>query len=558
MAELVETLFMRLALVKNKAYPANGSLEGYSLGSSAGEAKTPLGVCSAALESTTAPLLSNHIAQMPFAFTLPTTASLSFSAYSSSTTHPSLPLTATTYRGVLRNVLKKHKRLPSQARASNLSTVLSALDDHVPYLLTLDAALSGKTINGEEVELVLRREMEVEWRTTLTATIPGREAPRIKGKGLDYEISFTLHTLACVYTLQARAQLLTLYAATTPTTEQRVSIIQTATKHLLQAHSLHTYLSSRSAETDASSTIIETLSQTQAGLAALALAEATLLFVLKDDPYPAVVAQERNKNDRDWMFKTPEIPKVRAHLFARACLGAAEHAGKAEAMLSASGRIDEALITYVNDLKRTSRAKACRFFGIDAELGGETGTGIAWLVGGKKQLGFVSAGKEGSKMKGLAKFKKEWTERREDKKIERGGEWGSDAGRLEELRVIEMLEGKWNKMNDTVFTAHSHWRRGPWLTYWQINTQLIPPSDPLIANMPSGREVHPTKPYVPPKLDDDILARMRAPPEAAKVDLMAGDDDSSSNDEDGKGQISLPGAFPGSSAATYLHDNSYY
>ncbi|KAL2058392.1 hypothetical protein ABVK25_001120 [Lepraria finkii] len=461
---------------------------------------------------------------MPFAFTLPTTASLSFSAYSSSTTHPSLPLTATTYRGVLRNVLKKHKRLPSQARASNLNTVLSALHDHVPYLLTLDAALSGKTINGEEVELVLRREMEVEWRTTLTATIPGREAPRIKGKGLDYEISFTLHTLACVYTLQARAQLLTLYAATTPTTEQRVSIIQTATKHLLQAHSLHTYLSSSSAETDASSTIIETLSQTQAGLAALALAEATLLFVLKDDPYPAVVAQERNKNDRDWMIKSPEIPKVRAHLFARACLGAAEHAGKAEAMLSASGRIDEALITYVNDLKRTSRAKACRFFGIDAERGGETGTGIAWLVGGKKQLG----------------FKKEWMERREDKKIERGGEWGSDAGRLEELRVIEMLEGKWNKMNDT------------------INTQLIPPSDPLIANMPSGREVHPTKPYVPPKLDDDILARMRAPPEAAKVDLMAGDDDSSSNDEDDKGQISLPGAFPGSSAATYLHDNSYY
>jgi hypothetical protein len=329
--------------------------------------------------------------------------------------------------------------------------VLSALNDYIPYLLTLDAALSGKTINEEEVDLVLGREIEVEWRTTLTATTPGRQAPRLKRNGLDYETSFALHTLACVYTLQARVQLLALYAAVTPTTEQRVSIIQTATKHLLQASSLHTYLSSHSAETDASSAIIEMLSQTQAGLAALALAEATLLFVLKDDPYPAVVAQERNKNDKDWMIKPPEIPKVRAHLFARACLGAAEHAGKA--MFSASGGIDEALMKYVINLKKTSRAKACRFFGIDAELGGETGIGIAWLVGGKKQLGFAGAGDEGSKMKGLAKFRKDWTERREDKKIERGGEWGSDAGRLEELRVIDMLEAKWNKLNDTVRSA---------------------------------------------------------------------------------------------------------
>ena len=351
---------------------------------------------------------------MPFAFALPTTASLSFSGYASSTTHPSLPLTATTYRGVLRNVLKKHKRLPPASRASNVSIVLSALNEYIPYLLTLDAALSGRKINGEDVDLVLRKEIEVEWRTTLTATIPGREAPRVKGKGLDYETSFALHTLACLKTLQARTQLVTLYAAITPTNEQRVAIIQTATKHLLHAHSIHTYLSSRSAETDTSSATIETLSQTQAGLAALALAEATLLFVLKDDPYPAVVAQERNKNDKDWMIKPPEIPKVRAHLFARACLGAAEHASKDEALLSASGRTDEASIKYVGDLKRTSRAKACRLFGIDAELGGETGTGIAWLVGGKKQLGHASAGEEGSKMKGLAKFKKDWTERREE------------------------------------------------------------------------------------------------------------------------------------------------
>ena len=387
---------------------------------------------------------------MPFAFTLPTTSAVSFSILSSSTTHPSLPQTASAYRDILRNVLKKHKRLPSPSKASNLSTVLSALNDYIPYLFALDAALCDVTIYDEEIELSLQREVVVEWRSTLAPTIAGRETARVKGSGLDFEISFVLYTLASVYTLQGRAQLLTLYGAVTPTDEQRTNIITTSIKYLLQSNSVHDYLASRSVEIDASSAVLETLSHSQAGLAALALAEATLLAVLKDDPYPAVVAQERNKNDKDWMIKPPEIPKVRAHLFARLCLAAAEHASKAEAMLSGSGRIDEALMKYVSDLRRTARAKACRFFGINAELEGETGKGIAWLVGAKKQLEFGGSGDERSKMKGLAKFRKDWAERREDKKIERGGEWGSDAGRLEESRIIEMLEQKWNKMNDTV------------------------------------------------------------------------------------------------------------
>ena len=390
---------------------------------------------------------------MPFAFALPTTSALLFPPFATSTTHPSLPLTASTHRGVLRGVLKRHRRLPTVSKVSDLSTVLGSANDYLPYLLTLEAALCGRTVSGEEIDLALKKEIDVDWRTTLTATISGRDPPRIKGQGLDFEISFVLHTVACAYTLQARGQLLGLYGAITPTNEQRTAIITTATKQLLQANSIHNYLASRSAEIDASSAVLETLAQTQSGLAALALAEATLLAVLKDDPYPAVVAQDRNKNDKDWMIKPPEIPKVRAHLFARLCLAAAEHAGKAEAMLSASGRIDEVLIKYVNDLRRTSRAKACRFFGIDADLGGETGQGIAWLIGGKKQLGFAGAKDEGSKMKGLAKLKRDWTERREDKRIETGGEWGSDAGRLEEMRVLEMLEQKWNKMNDTVGRA---------------------------------------------------------------------------------------------------------
>lgn len=391
---------------------------------------------------------------MPFTFLIPTTSNFSFSPFFHSSTHPSLPLAATAHRAVLRNVLKKHKRLPVQSKSSNLANILSALEDYIPYLFALDAGLSGKQVNGEEIDITLVNEIDLEWRTSLVATIPGREAPRLKGKGLDYEIFFVLTTLAYVSTLLAQSQLRALHASVILTAEQRTGIIAKATKYLLQANSIHAYLVTRTEETAVSSSAIETTSAAQGALAQLVLAEATLLAVLKDDPYPAIVAQDRNKNDNEWKFKAPDIPKVRAHLFARLCLAAAEHAAKAEAMLdvSASGRmirVDDVLMKYINDLRRTSKAKAYRLLGIDAELGGDTGQGIAWLMGGKKELGFADMHEGGSKMKGLAKLKKDWMERKEDRKIEKGGQWGSDGGRFEEARIIEMLEKKWNKMNDT-------------------------------------------------------------------------------------------------------------
>jgi len=390
---------------------------------------------------------------MPFSFVLPTTSTLNFSGFLSSNTHPLLPLTATNHRGVLRNALKKHKRLTPPSQASNLSTALSALNDYLPYLLALDAGLSGKVVSGEEIDVALEREIELEWRATLSATLPGREPPRVKGRGLDYETSFVLSTLAYTSTLLSRNQLHVLYAPTTPTPEQRTAAITTATKYLLQANSIHTHLLTRSDQTPPSATgPIDISASVQSGLASLALAEATLLAVLKDDPYPAAVAQERNRNDREWMIKAPEIPKVRAHLFARLCLAAAEHAGMALAMLGASKKVDEALVRYVDDLRRVARGKACRFLGTDAELGGRTGDGIAWLRAGKKELGFLGSGEKDAEkgLKGLARFKKEWTEKREDRRIEKGAEWGGDAGRMEEGRVVEMLERKWVKMNDTV------------------------------------------------------------------------------------------------------------
>lgn len=392
---------------------------------------------------------------MPYTFQLSTTSALAYTNFLTSTSHPSLPFTASTHRDIVRNVLKKHKRLPNRSKESNLITVLSALEQYAPFLFALDAGLCGKAVSDEEIEITLVKEIEVEWRTSLTFTLPGCDAPRVMGKGLGYEILFILTTLAHISTLLAQSQLRMLYDSNTPTIEQRTTIISTATKHLLKASSIHTHLASLFDDVAVLPAVLESNPSVHGALAALALAESTLLAVLKDDPYPVLVTQGRNKNDIEWKFKAPEIPKVRAHLGARLCLAAAEHAGKAEAMLNALGdsrpiKIDGKLITYIADLRRTARAKACRLFGINAELGGETGLGIAWLLAGEKELGLAGFYEEGSKLKALAKLKKDWIEKKEDKKIEKGGEWGSDAGRLEEARIIEMLEKKWTKMNDLV------------------------------------------------------------------------------------------------------------
>jgi transcription initiation factor TFIID subunit 3 len=64
---------------------------------------------------------------------------------------------------------------------------------------------------------------------------------------------------------------------------------------------------------------------------------------------------------------------------------------------------------------------------------------------------------------GLSKLKRGWEDKREERKLEKEfgsikitGEreaeldWGDDAGREEEGRVLDMLEAKWMKMNDTV------------------------------------------------------------------------------------------------------------
>lgn len=480
---------------------------------------------------------------MPFPFSLPTTSAFSFSSYFSSDSHPSLPLSASTYRGVLRDALKKHKRLPPAQQSSNLSSILLTLNNYIPYLLAIDAGLGGNTVAGEEVDVILKTTPSLEWRPTLSDNaIPGREAARLKVQSLEYEIYFVFSTLAYTYTLLSRTSLHPLFSSATasPSPEQRTSAITTATKNLLSAASAHDYLSKRSDQVTTDAPCIDITKSTFRALTSLALAEATLLAVLKDDPYPAAVAQDRNKNDKEWMIKAPDIPKVRAHLFARLCLAASEHAANASSLLASSGakgqgKIDPDLLRYVEDLRKTGKAKACRFFGIDAELGGKTGEGIAWTQAGLHELG-MSQPETSNKGLSLGRLKKEWTEKREDKKVERGTAWGSDAGRFEETRVLEMLGKKWTKENDTVSLINQI-PEGT-TDIFKINTQLIPPIGPLMASMPSGREIHSLKAFETPNLDSSLLESMRAPPDRT--------DDYGSDGSSDEGESQDPvGAFPG-------------
>ena len=391
---------------------------------------------------------------MPYPFSLPTTSNLVFSDYLKSYTHPSLILAATTHRFLVRSALKRHKRLASEAQSQNISAVASALDQYIPYVLALDEGLSGKPVNDEEIDVILEKEIEVEWRPANASIVAGSDAKRVKGNGLDYEIAYILCTRAFVETWLARIALRPLYSGVALSLEQRKTAIVKAKDHLLNAESWHKYLSTRIVDSQKPSAAVDIKSSTQSALSALALAEATLLVILSQDPYPAASVQERDKSDMEWMYKAPEIPKVRASLCGRLAVRAAEYCEDASSLLASNttkprGSNDQ-LLKYLQNLQMSSKAKACRFFGIEAEMSGKVGEGISWLLAGKKVLGYDVKEAEGGKIKGLSKLKMEWTQKREDRKVEKGREWGSDAGKVEETRVIEGLEQKYIKANDLV------------------------------------------------------------------------------------------------------------
>jgi hypothetical protein len=394
---------------------------------------------------------------MPYPFALPTTSSFSFSSSFDCDSHPSLPINSSTYRGVAKDALKKHKRLPPSAQMGNMPTIISSINAYIPYLYAVAAGLHDQHLpTGSRISVTPKGPMGIKWRPTLSGDlVPGRDRARVRATSIDHEISFVMSALAFAHVLSARASLQPLYSTSGEFlgAGERTVAITTATKALLESAAIFTHLAQRGERVLENPPSVDIAPTTIRALAALSYAEATLLAVLKDDPYPAAVAQDRNKNDKEWMFKSPEIPKVRAHLFARLCLEASEHAARAASLAQPNGqgptnKIDTRLTRYIEDFRRTSKAKACRFLGIDAELGGETADGIGWLRAGLAELGVDV--KDSKKGLSLSRFKKELSERMEDRRVDKETAWGADAGKLEEIRVIEMLDEKWNKINDTV------------------------------------------------------------------------------------------------------------
>ncbi|KIW62153.1 hypothetical protein PV04_10354 [Phialophora macrospora] len=478
---------------------------------------------------------------MPFPFVLSTTSHISFQASLTSSTHPSLPPAATAQRAIVRAALKAHKRLSSSHQGNDLLSLASTIQTYLRYLISLDLALSGKAVAGEDVDIALAKEPEIEWRPTLSSTaIPGRENERVKGKGLDYEIFFIHHTLALIQSLLARQSLLGLYAATNPTAEERTASIQNATKFLKSAYSLHSYLQLRAnSSTDGPPTFppaaVDISTAVQSGLQHLAHAEFNLLCVLKDDPYPALLIQSRNKDDKEWMIRAPQIPKVRAQVLTRLCIGASQHAAASAAALKMeSSRVSKDLLEYCDGIQRSSRAKACRFQALDEDGSGQIGKAIAWIRAAMNELGF-DLGKDGSKPSGLGKLKNSWIERREDRRIEKGStNWGLDGGKLEETRIVEYLAKKFNKENDT------------------ISNQLIPEWKPLLATLPSGMNMPIEERWKPALLEEDELASMRAPPD--EDDLAA----ANSSDDEADMAKEPVGAFPGTHREYGDRATSYY
>jgi hypothetical protein len=459
---------------------------------------------------------------MPFPFTLPTTSHFPLTQHFESPSHPSLPRHVSTIRSNLRLALKTHKRLSATQQASDLPDLLSLLTRYIPALLSLDGGLGS----SGEIDVLLTSTPSFEWRPTLTAPkVPGREVGRVHCKSLEFEIYFALLTLAYVHALLAKSALAPLYATAlaSPSPEQRTAAIQSATKSLLASAGITSYLSTRCDRLAAPVPALDVSAPVLRALTALHHAEATLLAVSKDDPYESAFLQESNKSDKEWMIRAPSIPKVRAHLFARLCLAAAGHADTAAALLAsaggegAKGRIEEGLLGYVRDLRRVSRARACRWLGIDAEIGGRTGEGIAWLQGGLGELGASSSAQSGTSgsSKLLSRVKSPLLK-------DSGGKTSHVAF---ESALLHALCQKWEKENN------------------MIGSQTVPDPAGLLQGMPSGRDMYTVSPWVPERLDEQTLAGLRAAPGDD------GEDEGGSDSDEGGGQVTV-GAFPAERSAS--------
>ncbi|RVD85811.1 uncharacterized protein DFL_004118 [Arthrobotrys flagrans] len=473
---------------------------------------------------------------MTFAFTLPTTSPVNFTTSFASSSAPSLPSAATTRRALLRDTLKRYKRLTPTEQYNNLPSLLSSISEYLPYLYTLDAYITSQDITP----LI---EFETEWRAVLSRRTVPTELPRIRRKGLDYEICFATTTLAYVHTLRARTFLASAIRAPPPTdnnaTNTSVHLINQAKDQILTAASIFLYLQNRSTtkERDSSQTMpADVTTSIYNALWSLCLASATLLAVLKDDPYPSIVALQHDKNSKEWMYKAPTVPtRVRSLLLARLCMYSADMAGKAAAGVAAAPGSGAELKGYCDDMAKTAKAKACRFQGIDAEGQGKVGEAIGWVLAGKEVLGMVVSG-DGDKGKlgrGIDMLKKAREERKMEK-VPMEALLGPDAGKTEEAMVLNELERRWRRINDSV------------------NFHNVPSTSSLLARLPTGRPMFPeNQTWTPPKLSSSELSQLQTQaPNGGELDWIGADD--SDDDIMPAPESSMPpGGFPRSQSTGY-------
>lgn len=384
---------------------------------------------------------------MVFAFDLPTTAPLSFQPALSSPSHPALLLRASACRHVLQSALERYHALAATDKPECLPAVLDAVDEYVPYLMTITRALrreAGENDDCSSVEIASNTaDLTFVWHPVPTprpsaadrfsSLLPKRDArPRlfvaVSGTGIELELAFVLVTRAFTLSLLARkAYLETFYAPRTPSPDQRTAVVQLASRRLLDASSVHAYLVSLLSPTRPHPVAVTSYrfrpvtgmsaptpvqlketpgelkhdgdldASTHSALSSLCLAEATALAIAKDDPYLASSIQSCNEHDVEWMIKAPELPKIRTSIFARLAARAAEHAQDAIAALGAASahhhnprdKANDDLTVYLHTLRAVGQAKACRFLGVDAKTSGATGDGIAWLRAAKAVLAAV-------------------------------------------------------------------------------------------------------------------------------------------------------------------------
>ncbi|KAI9806694.1 MAG: hypothetical protein M1825_006151 [Sarcosagium campestre] len=467
---------------------------------------------------------------MIYAFILPTTSHLPIAQHYSSTSHPSLPFAASTRRSVVRDVLKRHKRLPPSSQPAHLPVVLSVLTDYLPYILALSPSiLSSPTSTSGPISITTLTSappLILEWRPTLTGPPPALSHPlRLKFRdastALAYELRFILSTIACVHSLLALSSLSsTTASAASSSPFPDASAYQRATKHLLTAASLHTYLASlpppssppppaaasspSKAPSESQTTLPTDISPTlHTALRHLSHACATLLTVAKDDPYPIPLTTLQTATSHLIPTPAPIPSAIRAHLLARLCLASSTHASNAHALLSSLQRPQSApppasLPLYARSLATAARARACRFLAIDCERTGEVGKALGWLGGARFYLndhGSCSGGRPS--IAGLGRTKDKLMGR-----IKSGGGADVTAGTADpndrshspaavEAMVVESLREKWTRANDAIFV------------------QTIPPPESLLGSLPEGREVCSVPKWEVPCLSAETLRELQ-------------------------------------------------